>query len=59
MAYCMTPDFKTRYCYAVTYVEDGVTSSDVWTASTLIRELQAGEVLILSVEHRSLWDTED
>lgn len=59
MAYCDTTEYKERYCYAVTYMEGGVKCSDTWTAQTLARELLAGEVLILEVEHRSLWDTED
>ena len=59
MAYCDTKEYKEHYCYAVTYMEDGVECADTWSASTLARELLAGEVLILQVEHRSLWDTED
>lgn len=59
MAYCNTPEYKEHYCYAVTYVENGVQCTDIWSAKAVAAELLAGDVLILEVAHRSLWDTED
>ena len=59
MIYCDTKEYKDLYCYGVKYIENGIVCADVWSAKTLAQELLANEVLIVSVEHRSLWDTED
>ena len=59
MAYCDTKEYKEHYCYAVSYVENGVQRTDIWSAKAVAAELLAGDVLILEVAHRSLWDTED
>jgi len=60
MLYCQTEAYKKAYPYAVEYIDEhGFKCSDTWSASTLANELREGVVLILKVEHRILWDSED
>ena len=52
-------NYKTRYCYFVTYEENGMTNSDSWSAETLAEELLRNEVKILRVDHVDTLDSED
>ena len=52
-------EYAKTFCYAVDYIENGIACHDTWSQRTLAEELRKNEVLIVRVEHRSLWDTDD
>lgn len=52
-------NYKTAYPYFVEYEENGLVSSDHWSAETLATELMRNEVKIRYVQHVDTFPEDD